>query len=77
MQSVRGNDRACGAAVGVRSLQIRRVTRAWASTLQTKLSPRVLKCDLPSSEFCPHWVPKLPASGQGQAQIKRCPYYKY
>eukprot|EP00964_Phaeocystis_antarctica_P079727 scaffold49706_cov58-Phaeocystis_antarctica.AAC.1 len=25
------NDRACGAAVGVRSLQIRRVTRPWAS----------------------------------------------
>eukprot|EP00964_Phaeocystis_antarctica_P075147 scaffold46337_cov62-Phaeocystis_antarctica.AAC.4 len=33
MQLIRAIDRACGGAVGVRSLQIRRVTRAsaWAS----------------------------------------------
>eukprot|EP00964_Phaeocystis_antarctica_P124244 scaffold87922_cov24-Phaeocystis_antarctica.AAC.2 len=57
MQLVRGNDRACGAAVGVRSLQIRCVTRAWASRNNC---PRVLKCDLRSS-----LGPQAPSLGAG------------
>eukprot|EP00964_Phaeocystis_antarctica_P093849 scaffold60659_cov57-Phaeocystis_antarctica.AAC.4 len=70
MQLVRGNDRACGAAVGVRSLQIRRVTRPGAFR---KNCPRLLKCDLRFAQPFMHAQPP----GQGRAQIKRCPYYKY
>eukprot|EP00964_Phaeocystis_antarctica_P058642 scaffold34797_cov65-Phaeocystis_antarctica.AAC.3 len=57
MQLVRGNDRACGAAVGVRSLQVRRVTRPGAFG---KNCPRLLKCDLRSS-----LGPQAPSLGAG------------
>eukprot|EP00964_Phaeocystis_antarctica_P127518 scaffold91178_cov34-Phaeocystis_antarctica.AAC.1 len=41
MESVRGNDRACGAAVGVRSLQIRRVTRVLGPSEKLSAAPEV------------------------------------
>eukprot|EP00964_Phaeocystis_antarctica_P051029 scaffold29753_cov67-Phaeocystis_antarctica.AAC.4 len=59
MQLVRGNDRTCGAAVGVRSLQIRRVTRPGAFG---KNCPRLLKCDL---RFALAYMHSISGAGAG------------